>query len=724
MLNVRKFIGGTSVGLMVPIFSGAALLATVGPAAAANPGCRDITFIGVRGSGETSGMGRELDWTYAEFGRQVDRLLKNAAGGPRTYRSVAVDYTAADVKTLVPIVGTTDPIEYLRSIADGEAALSSQISLIQESCPDTEMVIAGYSQGALVVHEVTSNWMGSQAVADEVVGVGLLADPEKRAKSNIPYVGTAKAGSFGVTSLPTPTGYAPNDPPAIVLKRTIGACDGQDIVCDFNHGRWSPLVGTAVHTEYANTKTTLDDLALQLAKLATAQAIPAQALQTFSAQRGRTFKGQHLEANVRTASLAKWRLDSGDLPAGLTLQPDGRITGTPTETGTHTAYVSVSGPLNVWRQAKVTITVDGPSVAGTLPTPLVGVLYHADLPISGGTPPYKVALTTGTLPTGLTLAGTTISGTPTTLESRLLTIDVRDANGAKTSWQFVLAVRPATEGGHPTTGPWLTTWALPYPGTIPPLKDAAVDDIEATSTGISVIYADGTAQRWSYIFGGWQGGDVPDAGVKKISAGGAYITDGSFVADWRMYCCQALGYTQLFPGETFTDVAGDRQAALALTSAGRVITGQNPVNGLAQGPDWVPAELSTARAVSIASSGGIHAAATSTGAVVVWALNPIASQQPPAGLCPTAKVRTYGVFGAICQDGHVEMWGAPVDDSKMQVPSGLTGVQDLAIGPDFVMALKTDGHVVSWGDGVTRIPDLGTGAISAIGAGFVGAVGR
>jgi Putative Ig domain len=67
----------------------------------------------------------------------------------------------------------------------------------------------------------------------------------------------------------------------------------------------------------------------------------------------------------------------------------------------------------------------------SLPTGQAGVAYSAVLAAAGGTPPYMWSLTSGTLPTGLTLSASTgaISGTPTqTATSTALTFQVADSS--------------------------------------------------------------------------------------------------------------------------------------------------------------------------------------------------------------------------------------------------------------------------------------------------------
>jgi type VI secretion system secreted protein VgrG len=66
----------------------------------------------------------------------------------------------------------------------------------------------------------------------------------------------------------------------------------------------------------------------------------------------------------------------------------------------------------------------------TLPVGAVGVPYSVQITASGGTGPYTFAVSSGTLPAGMTLtAGGLLSGTPTAVTSSPVTILARDGNG-------------------------------------------------------------------------------------------------------------------------------------------------------------------------------------------------------------------------------------------------------------------------------------------------------
>ena len=117
-----------------------------------------------------------------------------------------------------------------------------------------------------------------------------------------------------------------------------------------------------------------------------------------------------------------WAVTTGNLPAGLVLNAStGAISGTPTASGTANFTVTVTDsetPTAKTATANLSIVVN-PAVSvttTTLPAGVIGTAYAgATLAAAGGITPYTWSITTGSLPTGLSLNASTgaISGTPT-----------------------------------------------------------------------------------------------------------------------------------------------------------------------------------------------------------------------------------------------------------------------------------------------------------------------
>ncbi len=132
-----------------------------------------------------------------------------------------------------------------------------------------------------------------------------------------------------------------------------------------------------------------------------------------------------------------WTLTQGPLPAGLSLTPSsGVISGTPIGGPSGTKLTFQVKDASTPAQAKsVTLSLTVVSAVlkittNSLPDGHVGSAYDALLSAGGGMPPYTWALTSGTLPAGLSLntASGAISGTPTvTSLATPLTLQVTDS---------------------------------------------------------------------------------------------------------------------------------------------------------------------------------------------------------------------------------------------------------------------------------------------------------
>ena len=150
---------------------------------------------------------------------------------------------------------------------------------------------------------------------------------------------------------------------------------------------------------------------------------------------GLAYTGVTLQASGGIAPYA-FTMTSGSLPGGISLAINGAFSGTPTATGTFafTAQVADSETPPVTASKSFSITVyNGLTITTTsLPPANAGVAYSAQLAASGGISPYLWSITSGALPTGLTLStGGLISGTPTATGSFTFTIQVTDsASGA------------------------------------------------------------------------------------------------------------------------------------------------------------------------------------------------------------------------------------------------------------------------------------------------------
>ena len=125
---------------------------------------------------------------------------------------------------------------------------------------------------------------------------------------------------------------------------------------------------------------------------------------------------------------------SGTLPSGLTLSTGGVLSGTTNQVAESNFTVQATDANGFVGSATYTVDVAAPTivVSDDFGAPKVGAPYDVTLSATGGTAPYSFAIGSGSLPPGLMLTGSTITGTPTaagTFDFTVLAQDVRGYTG-------------------------------------------------------------------------------------------------------------------------------------------------------------------------------------------------------------------------------------------------------------------------------------------------------
>jgi hypothetical protein len=144
-----------------------------------------------------------------------------------------------------------------------------------------------------------------------------------------------------------------------------------------------------------------------------------------------------LSASGGASTSRAWSVSGGQLPPGLTLSGDGRLSGMPTTAGTYAFTASVTdGTTSTSKSLSLTI-IPGIAVNASPSIPLAEVRtpYSASFPtllgVTGGVPPYRYAPVSG-FPFGIGFDAATgeIFGSPREPGVVALTIQITDANNA------------------------------------------------------------------------------------------------------------------------------------------------------------------------------------------------------------------------------------------------------------------------------------------------------
>ncbi|MET8331754.1 cutinase family protein [Streptomyces sp. NPDC005181] len=142
--------------------------------------CRDIYFFGGHGLGE----GGVEDW-----GETVQDVFDKYLRG---IRDADPDVAVGGESIGYPRTEFPDWVKLVRErfsngqeeVINGAIALNNQLTERYRACPNEHFVLAGYSEGAWVIHLYLKN-LGTR-VLDRIAGVALLGDPQYRGTGVIP----------------------------------------------------------------------------------------------------------------------------------------------------------------------------------------------------------------------------------------------------------------------------------------------------------------------------------------------------------------------------------------------------------------------------------------------------------------------------------------------------------------------------------------------------------
>jgi Ig-like domain from next to BRCA1 gene/Cutinase len=273
-------------------------------------GCPAVLLLGARGSGETdagkAAVGSVPSPVFHGLGPEVNSFftdLKADLPQAAPPKSLLAVFPAAPVTTLYPskteiaayatalASGIFAPgaaaaynrdhlTPFLASLNEGVNATIDELTTEKGQCPDVRFVLAGYSQGAMAMHQALLRLVDARRadILDRIVATVLIADGDRKSGTAATRFGTAPISGEGVRSALT---VGERDVPSAKASSTYDICNAGDLVCDFSP-RLLADVGAAsnVHTSAYTGSTMLSAVARLVAGSITGAAPPAPATPT------------------------------------------------------------------------------------------------------------------------------------------------------------------------------------------------------------------------------------------------------------------------------------------------------------------------------------------------------------------------------------------------------------------------------------------------------------
>ncbi|MDQ1083572.1 MULTISPECIES: putative Ig domain-containing protein [Microbacterium] len=314
--------------------------------------------------------------------------------------------------------------------------------------------------GYIYNHGTTNNRVTVLATAPDIVTTSVPAATTGVVYSAALTTNGSTPRSFAVTAGALPAGLA--------INSSTGAITGTPTVA-------GTFTFTVTVTNAAGTDQQQYSLVVSAPPVITTTSVPD----------GTTGTAYSTTVQATGTGPITFAITSGALPAGISLDPQtGVISGTPTADGPFSFSVTatnVAGSNTVPYTAQI---LTAPAI--TSPSPAAGTLGSAytHTVTASGTAPMTFAISSGALPTGLTLDIRTgvISGTPTVAGSFTFTVTATNAAGT-TSAAYSVVVAPAAPTGSPAPTANASTSGAPAPTKSSP-GELATTGVDQGNVGV------------------------------------------------------------------------------------------------------------------------------------------------------------------------------------------------------------------------------------------------
>lgn len=189
---------------------------------------KDVYYLGVPGSGENPNRDYSMGPTVAHFATYMSNTLSQQG---RSMFTGSVNYPARD---FLP-TAIFDPISYYNGVYDGVDELQANLlaySKVRE-CQHQRIVIAGYSQGAMVIHRALRLMLRGawEDIFKRLDGVLLIADADRVPGDNVTYFGGATTDTHGISQEYLLQTKDTSRFPAAMKSKVMSVCIPLDPIC-------------------------------------------------------------------------------------------------------------------------------------------------------------------------------------------------------------------------------------------------------------------------------------------------------------------------------------------------------------------------------------------------------------------------------------------------------------------------------------------------------------
>lgn len=305
----------------------------------------------------------------------------------RTFNDIALNYPAKAVEAQYFSDGS-----FFEGIRQGVDEARRVLYTRNTSCPDELIVLAGFSQGAMVMHRIVQELQKYDAhkVLSRMAGVLLIADGDRVPRDQVQYYGSQSEQALGIGQRYPHLSSGSDDTKFSVKTGRIvhSICHGEDIICASSSHLAGDLaweLRTNTHANgYINTPEAQEAYG-NVARTLSNFAVPTPKGQSVGAQVGRPLSLQ-LQVSGGGKNV-EWTGENVDWPPGLTLSKSGLVSGVPTKAGAYRAGFAVraakSGMFSKWTSGWILFSVTSDVVPPPPPPPPPGgstpPTWHGDL---------------------------------------------------------------------------------------------------------------------------------------------------------------------------------------------------------------------------------------------------------------------------------------------------------------------------------------------------------